>query len=81
MASLSVIFFGTTSAFSAPPLLPLLRAGYDVRAIVLAALDHAQSIRRVPAAKAASRGRSLPLLATHGDQNISDLTRGPIAIV
>jgi methionyl-tRNA formyltransferase len=70
MPSLSVIFFGTTGSFSSPPLAALLRAEYDMRAIVLAALDPAQSIRRVPVTKATPRGRSLPLLATHGDQNI-----------
>jgi methionyl-tRNA formyltransferase len=70
MPHASVIFFGTTGAFSAPPLMALLRAGYDVRAVILSALDHTQPIRRVPVTKATPRGRSLPLLATHGDQNI-----------
>lgn len=70
MPSTSVIFFGTTGAFSAPPLLALLRAGYDVRAVVLAALDRAQPIRRIPVAKATIRGRALPLLASQHDQNI-----------
>lgn len=70
MTSTSAIFFGTTGAFSSPPLMALLRAGYDVRAVVLAALDYAQPILRVPITKAPTRGRSLPLLATHGDQNI-----------
>jgi methionyl-tRNA formyltransferase len=70
MPPISVIFFGTTGAFSAPPLTALLRAGYDVRAVILSALDQAQPIRRVPVAKATTRGRALPLLATHGDQNI-----------
>ncbi len=70
VATISVIYFGTTGAFSAPPLEALLRAGYDVRAVVLAALDRAQPIRRVPVTKATPRGRSLPLLATLGDQNI-----------
>jgi methionyl-tRNA formyltransferase len=51
----------------------LLRAGYDVRAVILAALDHAQPMRRVPVTKATPRGRSLPLLAMHGDQNIVTL--------
>ncbi len=70
MPHANIIFFGTTGAFSAPSLAALLRAGYDVRAVVLAALDRAQPIRRVPVTKATSRGRSLPLLATLGDQNI-----------
>ena len=70
MPHANIIFFGTTGAFSAPSLAALLRAGYDVRAVVLAALDYAQPIRRVPVTKATSRGRSLPLLATDGDQNI-----------
>ena len=70
MPPTSVIFFGTTGAFSAPPLEALLRAEYDVRAVVLAALDRTQPIRRVPAPKATPHGRALPLLATHGDQNI-----------
>jgi methionyl-tRNA formyltransferase len=70
MPHASVIFFGTTGAFSAPPLRTLLRADYNVRAVVLAALDRAQPIRRVPVTKAAARGRALPLLATHGDQHI-----------
>ena len=70
MPPTSVIFFGTTGAFSAPPLEALLRAGYNVRAVVLAALDRTAPIRRVPGAKATTRGRPLPLLATLGDQNI-----------
>jgi methionyl-tRNA formyltransferase len=70
MPHTSVIYFGTTGAFSAPPLLALLLAGYDVRAVVLSALDGAQPVRRVPVTKATPRGRSLPLLATQGDQNI-----------
>jgi methionyl-tRNA formyltransferase len=70
MASTSVLFFGTTGAFSAAPLMALLRAGYDVRAVVLAALNRAEPIRRIPVTKATTRGRSLPLLATHSDQNI-----------
>jgi methionyl-tRNA formyltransferase len=70
VASIAVIYFGTTGAFSAPPLEALMRAGYAVRAVVLAALDHVQPIRRVPVTKAPTRSRALPLLATHGDQNI-----------
>jgi methionyl-tRNA formyltransferase len=70
VTSIAVIYFGTTGAFSAPPLMALLRAEYEVRAVVLAALDYAQPIRRVPVTKAPPRGRSVPLLATHGDQNI-----------
>jgi methionyl-tRNA formyltransferase len=70
VATISVIYFGTTGAFSAPPLEALLHAGYDVRAVVLAALDRTQPIRRVPVTKATPRGRSLPLLATHSDLNI-----------
>jgi methionyl-tRNA formyltransferase len=70
VASIAVIYFGTTGAFSAPPLEALLRGGYDVRAVVLAALDRVQPIRRIPVTKAPTRGRALPLLATHGDQNI-----------
>jgi methionyl-tRNA formyltransferase len=70
MPTINVIYFGTTGAFSAPPLIALLRAGYDVRAVVLAALDRAAPIRRVPVAKAHIRGRSLPLLAAHNNQNI-----------
>jgi methionyl-tRNA formyltransferase len=70
MPHASVIFFGTTGDFSAPPLAALLRAGYDVRAVILSALDHAQPIRRLPVTKATARGRALPLLASHGDQNI-----------
>ena len=66
----NVIFFGTTGVFSAPPLAALLGAGYEVRAVVLAALDHAQPIRRVPVTKATARGRSLPLLTSRQDQNI-----------
>ena len=73
MATISVIYFGTTGAFSAPPLEALLRAGYDVRAVVIAALDRAQPIRRVPVTKAPTRGRALPLLAAQGDQNIVSL--------
>jgi methionyl-tRNA formyltransferase len=70
MNTVSVIYFGTTGAFSAPPLAALLRAGYDVRAVVLAALDRTQPIRRIPTPKAQTRGRALPLLASQGDQNI-----------
>src|SRR5690348_8794262 len=70
MLPLAVIYFGTTGAFSAPPLEALLRAGYDVRAAVLAALNPVQPIRRVPVTKTPTRGRALPLLATHSDQNI-----------
>jgi len=70
VASIAVIYFGTTGAFSAPPLAALLHAGYDVRAVVLAALDRVQTIRLVPVTKAPTRGRALPVLATHGDQNI-----------
>jgi methionyl-tRNA formyltransferase len=66
----SVIYLGTTGAFSAPPLLALLRAGYDVRAVVLSALDGAQPVRRVPVTKATGRGRSLPLLTSRHNQNI-----------
>src|SRR5690242_3991733 len=70
MPSTSVIYFGTTGAFSMPPLAALLRARYDVRAVVLAALDSTQPIRRIPVARATTRGRVLPLLATHGAQNM-----------
>jgi methionyl-tRNA formyltransferase len=77
MLTTSVIYFGTTGAFSAPPLLALLRAGYDVRAVVLSALDRAQPIRRVPIAKAVTRGRSLPLLTSHQDRNIVSLAAEP----
>src|SRR5262245_50679167 len=70
MPSTAVIYFGTTGAFSAPPLAALLRMGYDVRAVVLAALDSMQPIRRIPVASARARGRALPLLAAHGEQNI-----------
>jgi methionyl-tRNA formyltransferase len=70
MPTTSLLYFGTTSAFSSPPLMALLRAEYEVRAVVLAALDRAAPIRRIPVAKATPRGRSLPLLATHSDQNI-----------
>jgi methionyl-tRNA formyltransferase len=73
MPSTSVIFFGTTGAFSAPPLEALLRAGYDVRAVVLAALDRVQPIRRISVTKTPMRARVLPLLATHSDQNIVSL--------
>jgi methionyl-tRNA formyltransferase len=70
MPHTSVIYFGTTGTFSAPPFRALLEAGNDVRAVVLSALDRAQPLRRVPVTKAPTRGRALPLLATHGDQNI-----------
>jgi methionyl-tRNA formyltransferase len=70
MPPTSVIYFGTTGAFSTPPFMSLLRAGYDVRAVVLAALNRAQSIRRIPVTPVAPRGRALPLLATRGEQNI-----------
>jgi methionyl-tRNA formyltransferase len=73
MPSTSVIYFGTSGAFSAPPLVALLRAGYDVRAVVLAALDSTQPIHRIPVTSAATRGRALPLLVTHGAQNIVTL--------
>ena len=66
----SVIFFGTTGAFSAPPLAALLGAGYEVRAVVLAALDRTQPIRQIPVTKATMRGRSLPLRTSRQDQNI-----------
>jgi methionyl-tRNA formyltransferase len=70
MTPIAVIYFGTTGTFSAPPFRALLAAGNDVRAVVLSALDHAEPIRRIPVTKAPPRGRSLPLLAAHGDQNI-----------
>jgi methionyl-tRNA formyltransferase len=70
MVPIAVIYFGTTGTFSALPLAALLHAGYDVRAVVLAALDRTQPIRRIPIMKATARGRALPLLATHNDQNI-----------
>jgi methionyl-tRNA formyltransferase len=70
MASTSVIFFGTTGAFSSPPLMALLQAGYDVRAVVLAAMDRAAPIRRIPIAKATTRGRALPLLASPQGKNV-----------
>jgi methionyl-tRNA formyltransferase len=70
MPTTSAIFFGTTGAFSLAPLLALLRAGCDVRAVVLAALDRVEPIRRVPIAKAPPRGRSLPLLTSRQDRNI-----------
>jgi methionyl-tRNA formyltransferase len=70
MPTTSVVFFGTTGSFSAPPLVALLRAGYDVRAVVLSALDHAQPMRRVPVAKTATWGRALPLLSSPQDRNI-----------
>jgi methionyl-tRNA formyltransferase len=70
MPSTSVIYFGTTGAFSAPPLSALLRAEHDVRAVVLSALDPVQPIRHIPVTKAPARGRSLPLLASHGNQNV-----------
>jgi methionyl-tRNA formyltransferase len=73
MSKASVIYFGTTGAFSAPPLAALLRAGYDVRAVVLSALDRAQEIRRIPVTSATARGLALPLLAAHNDQNIMTL--------
>jgi methionyl-tRNA formyltransferase len=70
VASIAVIYFGTAGAFSSPPLEALLRARYDVRAVVLAALDPGRPIHRVPVTKAAPRGRALPVLSTHSDQNI-----------
>jgi hypothetical protein len=80
MVPIAVIYFGTTGTFSAPPLAALLHAGYDVRAVVLAALDRTQLIRRIPIMKATARGRALPLLATHNDQNIVALATSAMEI-
>jgi methionyl-tRNA formyltransferase len=73
MPPTSVIYFGTTGAFSAPSLVALKEAGYDVRAVVLSALDRTQAMRRVPVTKAVIRGRSLPRLTPQQGQNIVSL--------
>src|SRR5260221_6050136 len=68
--SLNIIYFGTTGAFSSPPLQALLDAGLRVRAVVLPAPASlgltpaaSQPIWRRPAsARAPSQRRMLPLL-------------------
>jgi methionyl-tRNA formyltransferase len=77
----SVIFFGTTGAFSAPSLAALLRAGFDVRAVVLPALTREQPIRQIPVASATPRGRAVPLLTPQSGETIVTLaTRRDIPV-
>lgn len=69
-APTSIIFFGTSGAFSPPSLDALLRAGYQVRAIVVSALagvtaNDAPPFTILPATSPRRAGtrRALPLLA------------------
>ena len=67
--ALRVVYFGASGAFSRPPLDALLRAGYDVRAVVVSALVGASRPSATPVTLLPSRppraahGRAIPLLA------------------
>ncbi|HEX6820028.1 MAG TPA: formyltransferase family protein [Ktedonobacterales bacterium] len=76
-----IVYFGTTSRLSAPPLRALLDAGMDVRAIVLPALDPslraAPAIAPLPMTRASvtfgagsPRRLALPMAGTTAERNI-----------
>jgi methionyl-tRNA formyltransferase len=77
----NIVYFGSTGAFSTPPLQTLLDAGLRVRAVVLSAPASpglipaaSQPIWRRPAgARAPSQRRMLPLLAPVRDRTIVSL--------
>jgi methionyl-tRNA formyltransferase len=73
---LSILYFGMAGSFSAPPLAALLDAGFDVRAVVLPALDAGASntpaVTRRPAPATVGR-RALPLLGAVAEPNIVEL--------
>jgi methionyl-tRNA formyltransferase len=86
LVSLGVVYFGTTGAFSVPPLRTLLDAGASVRAVVLPApslatgapaADASPALRQVPHAASlsspASRARPLPLLTPYVDHSIASI--------
>jgi methionyl-tRNA formyltransferase len=73
----SVVFFGMTGRFSAPPLRALLRAGIAVRAVVLPALTvAAPPIAPVAAPVGRAAGRPLlPLVGAPNQPNILEIAR------
>ena len=79
---LNIVFFGASGAFSLPPLEALLRAGYNVRAVVVSALPGAAKdtppFTILPARTIPHRahGRPLPLLAPETSRSIFQLAAG-----
>ncbi len=75
---LQVIFFGTSSAFSAPPLQALLEAGLAVRAVVMPALNTVYAgappiARRAAIAPSRTPGRALPLLTPLAERSVASI--------
>ena len=74
-AQLSVVFFGMTGRFSPPPLRALLRAGIDVRAVILPALPGSPPLAPITFPARPSRRRALPLVGTPAEPNILEIAR------
>ena len=74
-AQLSVVFFGMTGRFSPPPLRALLRAGIDVRAVILPALPGSPPLAPITFPPRPSRRRALPLAGAPAEPNILEIAR------